>query len=121
MVESKSAALKVTITSDLVANRVNERSACLLTARFYTDSWVANAPTSARYRIDNPDSNTEVVGWQTLTPATSNTITVTGAQNAIVCDSSREERRQLTVEATSSSTTWSATKDWWIRNLAGQT
>ena len=112
--------MKVTITGDLVQNRVNERAACIFTARFYNDSYVALAPTSARYRIDNPDSNTEIVGWQTLTPATSNTITVTGAQNAIVCDSSREERRQLTVEATHTSTTWNATRDWWIKNLAGQ-
>jgi hypothetical protein len=113
--------LKVTITGDLPNNRVNERAACIFTASFFTDAYVAATPTSARYRIDNPDSNTEIVGWTTLTPATSNTITVTGAQNAIVCDTSREERRQLTVEATSSSTTWSSTKDWWIRNLAGQT
>lgn len=116
--------MKVTITGDLVANRVNERSATAFTARFYDDStgaWVATSPTSSRYRIDNPVSNTEIVSWQTLTPATSNTITVTGAQNAIVCDTSREERRQLTVEATYGGTTWNATTEWAIRNLSGQT
>lgn len=113
--------MKVTITGDLPNNRVNERAACIFTASFYSDTWVATAPTSARYRIDNPDTNVEVLGWTALTPASSNTITVTGAQNAIVCDTSREERRQLTVEATHASTTWNSTKDWYIKNLAGQT
>ncbi len=115
-------ALKITITSDLVQNRVNERAAFSVAANFYTDAFVAQAPTSARYRIDNPDNDTEIVGWTTLTPASSNTIKVTGAQNAIVCDSSREERRQLTVEATydSPATEYSATKDWYIKNLAGR-
>jgi hypothetical protein len=111
--------LKITITSDLVQNRVNENAAFSVTANFYSDAWAATSPTSARYRIDNPDSDTEIVGWQTLSPATSNTITVTGVQNAVVCDSSRDERRQLTVEATHASTTWISTKDWWIKNLSG--
>lgn len=116
--------MKVTITGDLVANRVNERSATAFTANFYDDStgaWVATAPTSARYRIDNPDSSTPVLDWTSLSAATSNSITVTGAQNAIVCDSNREERRQLLVEATYAGTTWSATKDWYIKNLSGLT
>lgn len=114
--------MKVTITSDLPNNRCNERSAIAFIAHFYDvpfSAWVAQVPTSARYRIDNPDTNVPVLEWTALTPATSNTITVTGAQNAIVCDTSREERRQLTVEATFQSTTWNATKDWWVRNLAG--
>jgi hypothetical protein len=113
--------LKVTITGDLPNNRVNERAACIFTASFFTDAYVAATPTSARYRIDNPDTGVSVLEWTALTPATSNTITVTGAQNAIVCDTSREERRSLTVEATHAATTWSSTKDWWIKNLAGQT
>lgn len=112
--------MKITITSDLTQNRVNERSACIFTASFFTDAYVAATPSAARYRIDNPDTNTEIVSWTTLTPATSNSITVTGTQNAITCDSSREERRQLTVEATSGAV-YNSTKDWWVKNLAGQT
>lgn len=114
--------MKITITSDLVASRVNESSAATFTANFYNDSWTATAPISARYRIDNPDTNAEILDWTTLTPATSNSITVTGAQNAIVYDCSSEERRQLTVQGdTGLSTQYQVTKDWWIKNLAGQT
>ena len=114
--------LKIKITSDLVRNRVNESSSATFVANFYNDSWVAVAPTTARYRIDNPDNNSEILGWTNLTPATSNSIVVTGAQNAIVYDVNREERRQITVEANASlSTQYQITRDWWIRNLAGQT
>lgn len=114
--------MKITITSDLVRNRVNESSSATFTARFYTDAWVANAPTTARYRIDNPDNDTAILGWTSLTPATSNSIVVTGAQNAIVYNCSREERRQLTVECNAGlSTQYQICKDFWIKNLAGQT
>ncbi len=114
--------MKITITSDLVRNRVNESSSATFIASFFNDSYTATAPTSARYRIDNPDNDTEILDWQTLTPATSNSIAVTGAQNAIVYDCSREERRTLTVQAdTSLSTQYQVTKDFWIKNLVGQT
>lgn len=114
--------MKITVTSDLVRNRVNESSSATFTARFYSDAWVATAPTSARFRIDNPDNDTQILDWTTLTPATSNSIAVTGAQNAIVYDCSREERRQITVEANAGlSTQYQVSKDWYIKNLAGQT
>jgi hypothetical protein len=114
--------MKITITSDLVASRVNESSAATFTASFYNDSWTATAPTNARYRIDNPDNDTEILGWTTLSPATSNSIAVTGAQNAIVHNCSAEERRQITVQGDAGlSTQYQVTKDWWIKNLAGQT
>lgn len=114
--------MKITITSDLVRDRVNERSSAVFTASFFNDSWTATAPTSARYRIDNPTNDTEVLAWTTLSPATTNSITVTGAQNAIVCDHSREERRQLTVQGdVGLSTQYQVTRDWWVKNLAGQT
>jgi hypothetical protein len=114
--------LKITITGDLVANRVNEGSSATFTAAFFNNSWTATAPTSARYRIDNPDNDTVVLDWTTLSPATTNSITVTGAQNAIVHNCSRDERRQLIVEGdTGLSTQYRITKDWWIKNLAGVT
>jgi hypothetical protein len=114
--------LKITITTDLVASRVNESSAATFTANFYNDSWTATAPTSARYRIDDPDNDTEVLAWTDLSPATSNSIAVTGAQNAIVDNCKKQERRQLTVQGdTGLSTQYQITRDWWIKNLAGQT
>jgi hypothetical protein len=114
--------VRITITGDLVANRVNEGSSASFTAAFFNDSWTATAPTSARYRIDDPDRDSEILAWTTLTPATSNSITVTGAQNAIVSNCSRDERRQLIVEGnTGLSTQYRMTKDFWIKNLAGVT
>jgi len=114
--------LKVTITSDLPRSRVNERSACSFVAQYYTDSWVLTPPGAARYRIDSLDTCAEIVGWTTLTPATQNIIKVTGAQNAILCSSLPEERRQITVEATFDlpNTQYSSTHTWFIKNLVGQ-
>lgn len=112
---------KIAITSDLLRSRVNESSTAVFTANFYSDAWVATAPTTARYRIDSLDTGQAILEWQNLTPATSNTITVTGAQNAILDGCRNEERRQLTVEANVGlSTQYQVTKDWYIRNLVGQ-
>jgi hypothetical protein len=114
--------MKITITSDLVASKVNESSAATFTANFFSDAWVATAPTSARYRIDDPDSDIPILDWTTITPATSSSIAITGAQNAILDDCKRMERRQLTVQGdTGLDTQYQITKDWWVKNLTGQT
>lgn len=117
----RSTKLKITITTDLVRDRVNEGSAAAFTANFYSDAWVATAPTNARYRIDNLSTGAQVLDWTTLTPATSNAIAVTGAQNAISDDCEREELRQLTVEGNAGlATQYQVTKCWRVKNLVGQ-
>ncbi len=119
--------MRITITAKLVGNRVSEGSAFSLIASFFNDStdvWSAVTPTSARYRIDrvngDPDCWDTVLDWTTLTPATSNTITITGAQNAITSCGS-EERRMVTVQAdTGLSGQVCETYRYRIENLEGQ-
>ena len=117
--------MRITITGKLVNSRVKESSAATLTAKVWddsTDTWAAQTPTNAYYRIDNPTLNTEILGWTSLTAAASMPIVITGTQNAIVDDTRREERRQVTVKCNSGlSTQYQETADYWIVNLAGQT
>lgn len=120
--------MRITISNKLPRNRVNEGSACTLTASFFddsTDTWAASAPTSAKYRIDringaDPRAWYEVLGWTTLTPATSNSIAVTAAQNAILDTCSYSEKRQVTVKANDSlATQYEQTHLYTVVNLAG--
>ncbi len=104
--------IRITITSKLVGNKVLEGSSFQAIASFYDDSsdvWSAATPTSARYRIDrvNGDPNCweTILDWTTLTPATSNTITISGAQNAISDDCVYFELRQVTIQANAGLTT----------------
>lgn len=119
--------MRITLTTKLVSKRVSEGSSFALTASFFndaTDVWSASAPTSARYRIDrvngDPDCWDTVLDWTTLSPATSNTITVTGAQNAITCGRP-DEQRMVTVQADAGlSGQFCETYRYRIENLAGQ-
>lgn len=122
--------MRITISSKLVNSRVKEGSAFSIIASFFddaTDTWATNTPTNARYRIDringaDPSCYSEVLGWTTLTPATTNTIAITGAQNAILNDCTYEEKRQVTVEANAAlATQYQETFRYSIVNLAGQT
>jgi hypothetical protein len=117
--------VRVTITSKLVNDKVSEGSAFKITARYFDDStdvWEAITPTSAKYRIDIVNGYhcwTTVLDWTELTPATSNTISITGAQNAIqTCG--HEERRQITVMANAGlATQYEVTYLYRIKNIAG--
>jgi hypothetical protein len=121
--------MRITFSSKLVCGRIKEGSSFDVIASFFNDGsdvWSASTPTNARYRIDrvtsDPNCYSEVLSWQTLTPATSNTLSVTGAQNALQDQCVHEERRQITVEANSGlSTAYSETFRYWITNLAGIT
>ena len=119
--------MRVNLTSKLVNARVNEASAFTLVASFFDDStdvWSASTPTSAKYRIDringNPGCWSEVAGWTTLTPATSNSIAITAAQNAILSTYAFEEPRQITVKANDGlATQYEGTYTYSVINLAG--
>jgi hypothetical protein len=117
--------VRITLTNRLVNNKVAESSAFTQTIRFWNDDedqWIAEVPATARYRIDNPDNDTQIVGWTTITPAATVQILVTASQNAIVSNASAQERRQMTVETNQGADIqYQETKDWWIVNLAGQT
>jgi len=88
--------MRINILGDRSAT---EASAAQFTAEFYDNAWATTTPTSIRYRVDDVRSGAELAGWTAVTPATSVTITVTAAQNAIVDDVNNTERRLLTVQA----------------------
>lgn len=121
--------MRVTLTSKLVGARVNESTAFTLVASFFDDSvdnWTASTPTSTKYRIDrvngaDPVCSQTVLDWTSLTPATSNSIAITGAQNAVV-GYGPYETRQVTVRANDGlSTQYQETFRYRVVNLAGQT
>jgi hypothetical protein len=115
--------VRITLTSKLTNQRVTEGSSFPLTANVYSDSadvWSLSVPSSLRYRIDDPDRGCTILDWTTLTPDDENSIVVTGAQNAIQDQCSREERRQLTIQANAGlDTQYAETFCWSVVNLAG--
>lgn len=77
--------------------RIQEGSALPVTLKFLTAN-VSTAPTNARYRVDDPDSGAERVGWTAITPGATASITIAASAN--VCQSCRQlERRELIVQA----------------------
>jgi hypothetical protein len=120
--------VRITFSSKLVNSRVKEGSACSIVASFFDDAsdvWSASTPTNARYRIDringDPNCSQEVLAWTSLVPATSNTLAITGAQNALQSQCQYDEPRQITVEADAGlATQYQETFKYFIVNLAGQ-
>lgn len=116
--------MRLTITDRLVAKTAQEGSAIPFTVKAWTDTsepWVAVVPTTLRYRVDDPETGCEILGWTTATPASSSTITITSSQNTLSSCESREHR-QLTVEVDHGlPTACVATRDYWVRGLVGVT
>lgn len=76
----------------------NEGSAFTVQAYFRNrSSAAAVTPTSVKYRLDCLTSRKEVLDWTTISPSTSASIAITGAQNAIQDDCNDYERRQITI------------------------
>lgn len=113
--------MRIALTANVTQHRVKEASGMTVTARFYDDSadpWTLAAPTTARYRIDCGANS--VLGWTSLTPATSIAIPVTATDNALQSQSNANEPRQITVQANAGlSTQYSETYEWSIVNVAG--
>jgi hypothetical protein len=85
---------KITISAK---ERVQESSALPVALKFLTSN-VATAPTNARYRVDDPDTGCEKLGWTTISPASTASITIAASAND--CNSCRLiERRELIVQA----------------------
>ena len=62
---------QITITSLFPRRRLPEGSAASFTANAYTDAYVASAPSTAKYRVDNPDTCENIIDWTSLTASTS--------------------------------------------------
>jgi hypothetical protein len=102
---------------------VPERSARYLTVTFLDKYNALGVPISARYRLDDLSSNTEVLTWTDLAVTdSSHEITITAEQNRILKSRRDRERRQVTVEATGSDgEPFRETFEYEILNLTGTT
>lgn len=98
---------------------VNEGSSLTVEAIPLDEDGAPFTPVSMRYRIDCLTTGREVLGYTSISvPSTSNLIVVTGALNAIINQGNARERRQITVETTSSQVR-NDTIDWEVRNIYG--
>ena len=76
--------------------KVKEGSSFTATA-YFRSAGAASAPTAAKYRVDCLTTGKTLTDWTTLTPAVSNSITLTATHNAIQDQSNMFEKKQLTV------------------------
>jgi hypothetical protein len=113
--------VRITITDRLVGHTANEGQAVPFTVKVWTDTaepWVLVAPTTLRYRVDNPQTGEQILDWTSGSASSSQTITVTGALNTLYACA--REPRQLTVQADVGLSTVSvATREFYVRALAG--
>lgn len=80
----------------------------------------AATPTSLKYRIDCKTTGREVLDWTTVSAASSASIVITGAQNAILNDLNDQERKQITIMCDEGlSTQHRASAFWDVENLYG--
>lgn len=94
----------------------NEGSTILLELTHLDKDKALLVPTTLTYRIDDLTNRREVLDTTTVsTPGSTNTITITGAQNALFGRSQQREQRQVTVKAVDSA--GSITKDIFIYTL----
>jgi hypothetical protein len=114
--------MRITITDSLVSRTAQDGQAVPFTVKTWDDStepWALLAPTTLRYRVDNPDTGDEILAWTSGSASSSQTLTIAGADNTPAgCDT--RYRRQITVQVNAGlSTVAVATRDYWIRDLAG--
>lgn len=99
--------------------RTREGSSFTATARFRNGA-TAEAPTTAKYRIDCLTTGVVVADWTSLSAAASINIPITATHNAIQNQSNRSEQKQLTVASdpdTSTQTRESVV--WRVENIRG--
>lgn len=114
--------MRITITDTLVRNRIPEGTQAQFTANFYddSDSWTLTAPTTAKYRVDNPLTGETITDWTTLSAASSISIALNGSQQTLRDGCALEEPRRLTVKANDGlSTQTLQVRDWIVTNQFG--
>lgn len=79
---------------------VNEGSASDIVSTLVDETGAAFTPTTARYRLDDLTSGTEVIAWTTIaTPSSSMTVTIPATANVIVDTNLPEETKVFTLES----------------------
>lgn len=92
--------MRITLTDKLVARTALEGSTIAFTAKVYDDSsepWTLSVPTTVRYRLDNPETGCEIIGWTSATAASTVAISIPGTSNTLTTCRDQEPR-ELTVE-----------------------
>mgnify|MGYP001828757894 CR=1 FL=1 len=116
------------IEIQLPKTQYNERTSFTATAYFRTRATGAAAtPTTVHYRIDNLSTQLQVLDWTSVTPATTASITVKGAENVISVNSRSVygatptwQRMALTVAIDKDlDTQVTQTKTWKVNNIFG--
>ena len=102
----------ITIFCQIPQKAIQEESSFTATALFRLVD-ASTVPTTVRYRVDDTLTGKAIRAWTDLTPAASIAFTLTPADNAIVTNSRREERRQLTIEINTDLDTQTRERFYW--------
>lgn len=115
--------MRIMIQSKLSRAVAQDGSAFTITAKFYDDTsdpWTLSAPTTIRYRIDEPLSGTQILDWTTISPASTTSFMVTGAQNTMQQSYRTYEMREVTIQANAGlSSQYNEIYRWRVNNLLG--
>lgn len=115
--------MRIVLQSKLSRGEVHEGSAFTLTAKFYDDSsdpWTLSAPSAIRYKINDLSSGNTVADWTAVAPASSVSISITAAQNAVVNPSLQSEQHEIVVQANDGlSTQYAESFRWHVLNATG--
>lgn len=77
-----------------------ENSMCIITASYLDTTGAPFLPSAVRYRVTDLVSGSILIPWTPVTPALTNQITITSAQNALVSWSRPSETHEVLVEIT---------------------
>lgn len=77
-------------------------------------------PNTVRYRLDNPDTAIELIGWTDVAPAATVTVIIPADANRILNDTNAYESRTLTVQSDANTDSQlSQERTYRVQNLSG--
>jgi hypothetical protein len=89
---------------------------------FEDESLQAFTPVTARYRVHDPETALELIGWTDLSPASTVTVVIPATANRIVDDSKAYELRTVTVQSDfDTDNQLSQDRTYRVQNLSGFT
>ena len=99
---------------------VKEHSSFTAVAYFRVAGAASAPATNIKYRVDNITRGKQLLDWTSVSVATTVDIAITSAHNAILDNTNRIEKVQLTVAADKGETNATyATIDWNVQNVYG--
>ncbi len=106
-----------------MTNTVNEKSPLYITVIFKNEDGDSLVPTTVDWRLDDRESDSEIVDWTSLgTPAASMSLVLEASNNLIVSESSTRERRALGIRVDDGLSTEAHQEfQYYVQNLLGPT